>query len=243
MISYDDLVQKLPELESRLGYTFAHKKHLIRAFLHSSFLNETKRKELKHNECLEFLGDSVLNLIAADELFHLFPEMPEGELSCMRSAIVSAPTCTLFIQHLGVEQYLVVGKGEQLFQNFSHAKTSKSSLFADLFEAILGAIYLDGGLEKAKEFFRRHATPIMTEILQKPSLNSKAKLQELTQKKRQLIPVYKVLEQHGPDHRAEFTVGVFIGDELMGKGKGTSKKEAEQGAAKIALDYLEGQNR
>lgn len=233
MNHYEQLEKKTSEIEKVLGYTFSNRNILTRAFVHSSFINEHKALSLKHNERLEFLGDSVLNLIVTEYLFRNFPDITEGELSALRSHIVSAPSCTEFVQKLGCGKYILVGKGEQI-----NAGRSKTSIMADLFEAILGAIYLDGGLEKTRLFFFHHFSPIIEKMVSQPQMNFKARLQEHIQKTKHQIPHYLVLEESGPDHEKKFVIGVYIMDTLIGTGSGTSKKEAEQSAAKDALERL-----
>lgn len=233
MNPYAHLEKNLTLIEKSLGITFSNRSHLIRAFVHSSFINEYKELSLKHNERLEFLGDSVLNLIITEYLFKNFPDISEGELSSLRSQIVSAPSCTEFVKKLDVKQYVLVGRGEQL-----NATRSKTSILADLFEAILGAIYLDGGLESARKFFLGHFEEMVQLMIQKPPENFKALLQERLQKAKRQIPRYEVLGEIGPDHEKLFKVGVYINNELIGEGIGTSKKEAEQLAAKAALVTL-----
>lgn len=233
MTPYDELQQNISLIEKIIGYTFSDKEILLSAFIHSSFLNEYKALPVKHNERLEFLGDSVLNLLIAEFLFRNFPERPEGDLSSLRSSIVSAQSCTEFIQSLGIENFLLVGRGEQL-----SGRLRKTSILADLFEALLGAIYLDGGFDQVRHFFFTHLSSSLDSMLQKPQLNFKAELQELVQKTRKLIPQYEVIEETGPDHQKQFKIGVFIEETLIGSGIGTSKKEAEQLAAKEALNHL-----
>lgn len=234
MNPYDSLVKKIPEIEKTIGYSFSDHSHLIRAFIHSSFINEYKNLQLKHNERLEFLGDSVLNLVVSEYLYRNFPDISEGELSALRGHIVSASSCIAFIEKLGVQSYVLVGKGEQM-----NTLRGKTSILADLFEAIFGAIYLDGGLEKARSFVLGHFASMIEDMVQRPHLNFKALLQEYVQKTRRQVPRYQVIEESGPDHEKNFQIGVYIEDTLIGSGQGTSKKEAEQEAAKLALSYLQ----
>ncbi len=233
MNPYTQLEKSLQSIEKSIGYHFTDQSKLIRAFVHSSFINEYKEQALRHNERLEFLGDSVLNLIVTEYLFCNFPDVTEGELSTLRSHIVSASSCIKFIQKLKIEQHLLVGRGEQL-----NAGRGKTSIMADLFEAILGAIYLDGGLEKTRSFFFAHFADMLHAMLQKPQANFKALLQEQLQKSKRQIPQYLVLEESGPDHEKLFKIGVYLNEELIGEGSGTSKKEAEQLAASDALMKL-----
>lgn len=236
MNPYEQLTKKVPEIEQTIGYSFKEPAYLIRAFIHSSFLNEYKNLQLKHNERLEFLGDSVLNLIVAEYLYRSFPDVNEGELSSMRGHIVSATSCSILIQQLGLHHYVLVGKGEQM-----NTQRGRTSIIADLFEAILGAIYLDGGLQEVRTFFFRHFSHPVENMLKKPQLNFKALLQEYLQKAKHLVPQYRVLEELGPDHEKHFKIGVFLEDALIGLGEGASKKEAEQNAASVALMRLQNQ--
>jgi ribonuclease-3 len=233
MHPYDELKQNIEKIEKIIGYTFSEKELLLAAFTHSSFLNENKDLALSHNERLEFLGDSVLNLLVGDWLYRNHPDLAEGELSALRSSCVSAHTCAQFVKALGLDRFLLKGKGEQL----SMSKRTLS-LDADLFEALLGAIFLDGGLEKAGLFFFSHFHSLLQDKVDRPERNFKAALQELLQKKRHEIPQYRVLEEIGPDHEKNFKVGVWIGERLAGSGSGASKKEAEQNAAQEALRTL-----
>jgi ribonuclease III len=232
--SYETLVQKIPEIEALLGYTFINRNHLIGAFIHSSFLNENKQMRLKHNERLEFLGDSVLNLLVSEYLYSTLSDTSEGELSSFRSSIVSAFPCIEFATKLGIQKFILVGKGEML-----NTLQGKTSIIADLFEAVLGAIYLDGGLVAVKETFFRHFLQDIQKKIEKPLVNFKASLQEALQKTKNQVPLYKVLDESGPDHNKAFTIGVFVGETLIGKGSGSSKKEAEQKAAFEALNFLQ----
>jgi len=233
MNPYEELQKNLPEIEAILGTSFQNKKLLIEAFTHSSFINEHKDLEIKHNEQLEFLGDSVFNLIISEYLLLNKPDLSEGELSSLRSSIISAPSCLLFLQSIQVNQFLLVGKGEKLL-----SKTRKTSLFADLFEALIGALFLDAGYEKTKQiFFSLFAKALQAKIDQ-PAVNAKALLQEISQKTYHELPSYTIISEEGPEHEKHFTVGAFVANRLLGQGFGRSKKEAQQEAAKKALEQL-----
>src|SRR5690606_5188997 len=182
------------------------------------------------NERLEFLGDSVLGLCVSDYLFRRLPDRPEGELSQLRSRLVDANSCAKFLQMLNLAEYILLGKGETNTEG-----RTKPSILADVFEAILGAIYLDGGLEAAQSFLQRHFQSFFEEAIQMPYDNSKAILQNLSQKKFQKPPTYKIIQESGPDHSKTFQVAVFVDGKQVGEGSGACKKEAEQNAAKDAL--------
>jgi ribonuclease-3 len=220
-------------IEEKLKYSFYKKDLLQLAFTHRSFVNENKESVKEHNERLEFLGDSVLGLLISEFLYNLAPTLKEGDLSYLRSRLVDASTCFSLLQKLEVEGYLLLGKGEMM-----NAGKGRETLLADLFEAILGAIYLDGGFEKVKAFFFDHFDQIVYEIIKQPVKNWKALLQDHYQKKMQKQPHYKVLFEEGPHHEKVFCVGVFLDEMELGVGRGFSKKEAEQSAAQEAYKKL-----
>jgi ribonuclease III len=223
----------IPEIEQHLGYHFKDPTLLARAFVHRSFLNENKSFPCQDNERLEFLGDSVLNLIVSEYLFCNLPQMTEGELSSLRAHVVSSHSCIAFIEKLHLAEFILVSKGEKM-----QAGRGRSTILADVFEAILGAIYLDAGFEETRRFFFSHFEDMITDMCLRPKENWKALLQNLVQKTMHLIPHYFVLEESGPDHNRQFLIGVFVGDRKLGTGSGKTKKEAEQEAAKIALEQL-----
>lgn len=220
------------QIERKLGYLFSDKSLLELAFIHRSYVNE--HKDIKeHNERLEFLGDSILGLIISEHLFKHLPLTREGDLSFLRSRLVEAKSCASFVDKLGVSDYLLLGKGEK--QNEGKGRLS---IHADLFEAIMGALFLDGGFEACKTFFFMHFNDDVDQILRMPMQNWKALLQDLSQKTFQEMPIYDVVEATGPDHKKSFKVVVTIQDEAHGEGFGSSKKEAEQQAASNALKKL-----
>jgi ribonuclease-3 len=226
----EKLKQELKGLEEKLGYSFENKDLLIQALIHRSFINEYKESLLEHNERLEFLGDSVLGLIMADYLYHRLPGHPEGLLSQLRSKLVDATSCSEYLQKLSLSAFILLGKGES-----RGAGKEKPSILADVFEALLGAIYLDGGLSTAKSFLIYHFETEFESAIGSPPRNYKAELQDLSQKEFQKVPVYKVVEESGPDHAKIFHVMVFLDEKEAGIGIGCSKKEAEQRAAFDAL--------
>lgn len=229
----ENLFNNAPKIETKIRYSFKDKSLLALAFIHRSFVNEN-RDVKEHNERLEFLGDSVLGVLIADYLYRYLPSRPEGELSSLRSRLVEAGSCLNYVEKLEVESFLLLGRGERLNEG-----RGRESILADLFEAIIGAIYLDGGLEAAKRFLFQNFSKEIESILKTPIQNWKALLQDWCQKKYQTTPVYKVLSETGPDHRKTFHISVIINHTEMGFGEGSSKKEAQQAAAEDALSKVE----
>ena len=229
-----ELIDNAGHIEEKLGYTFKDKKLLALAFIHRSFVNEHKEITREHNERLEFLGDSVLGLIVADYLYGRLPSTNEGDLSHMRSHLVEGSSCILYIHKLQVEAYLLLGKGEKMNDG-----RGRGSILADLFEALIGAIYLDGGIASATHFCFDHFQEEVDSILKEPLRNWKAELQDYTQKKFHETPTYQVASESGPDHSKQFLVIAYVNKEEIGQGVGSSKKEAQQAAAKDALDKIQ----
>lgn len=215
-----------------LGVKFKNEKLLEEALTHRSYLNENPGQN--SNERLEFLGDSVLQVLSSTELFRRFPEFPEGKLTNLRSALVRTETLAKAAEKLRLGNFLLMSKGEQ-----QSGGQKNYSLLADTFEAVLGAIYLDQGVEAAREFLEKNLFPEI-ELLSKEEIlyDYKSKLQETTQKTLKTAPVYKVLKAQGPDHERIFTVGVFAKGKKLTEGEGKSKREAEQKAAQVALQEL-----
>lgn len=235
MHSIEKLLLQVPEIEERICYVFSNKQLLILACVHRSFYNEHRDTVPEHNERLEFLGDSVLGLIVSDYLYGKLPLEAEGRLSLLRSQIVESQSCVNFVRRLGLTSFVLLGRGEQMNDG-----RGRDKILADLFEALIGAIYLDGGIEAARGFFLRHFAYELEERLKSPVRNFKAELQDYSQRKHQKPPVYKVLKEEGPDHSKIFHVSAWVGDVEIGEGKGATKKEAEQLAAEEALKKLEG---
>jgi ribonuclease-3 len=233
MNPYENLKVHIKEIERELNYIFKDSSLLILAFVHRSFVNENKKITPEHNERLEFLGDSILGSVVAELLYHLLPSEHEGKLSNLRASLVDANSCAEYLQKLKVDSYVLLGKGEQF------AERGKKTILADVFEAIVGAIYLDGGYDNAKKFIEKQVKEKLDEILVTPMQNYKAVLQEKSQKEFGEIPHYQVLKETGPDHSKTFFVAVFIKDKEYGLGEGNTKKEAEQIAAKMALERIQ----
>lgn len=219
------------EFEEHSGVVFINKDLLRQAFLHRSYLNEHPKEPLDHNERLEFLGDAVLELVTTAHLYHTFPDKPEGELTAYRAALVNTQSISQAAQTLGMNDFLLLSKGER-----SDTGKARSYILADTFEAMIGAIYLDQGYDVAADFITRHLLPSLDTILtERLWQDSKSHLQEKAQDKRSITPEYRVLHETGPDHDKVFTMGVFLEEEQIGEGKGSSKQEAQQSAADDAL--------
>ncbi|MBM3197910.1 MAG: ribonuclease III [Chlamydiae bacterium] len=231
---YQQLLAKLPAVEEKIHYTFRDKSLLALAFVHTSFYNEYRQEVALPNERLEFLGDAVLGLLIAEYLYERFPEAPEGFLASLQASLVEEAMCSCFARHLDLSSFLLLGKGEQ-----RNRGAERESIQADLLEALLAAVYLDGGLEQVKTFFWSHFTEEIERALREPTRNWKAELQELLQKNYQTLPTYQLLQEYGPDHSKVFIIGVMFKGKLLGRGEGGSKKEAEQLAAKQALQTLQ----
>lgn len=234
MNHYEKLLEQSSLIEERLGVIFTDKKLLALAFVHRSFFNENRSVVDQHNERLEFLGDAVLGVMVAEYLYSSFPTEGEGHLSHLRSHLVEANACSSFVQKIGVAQFVLLGKGERMNEG-----KGRESILADLFEAIIGAIYLDGGHQAAKDFFHGNFASEILELIKMPLRNWKAELQDYSQKKYQKPPVYKVMQETGPDHGKTFEVAAFFGEVQAGQGTGSSKKQAEQAAAEDALLKLQ----
>ncbi len=216
---------RLQTLERITGYNFHDLNLLNQALSHSSYANEHKPRHLQNNERLEFLGDAVLELVSSEFLYLEYPQMPEGDMTKLRASIVCEPTLALCAREFGLPDYLLLGKGEELTGG-----RRRNSIVSDALEALIGAIYLDGGYDAAKAFIRRF---ILTDIEHKKLFyDSKTILQELVQRDyKDSEVVYELVGEEGPDHDKHFTVLVRIADRTEGKGSGSTKKAAEQEAA------------
>lgn len=205
---------------------------LEEAFTHRSYLNENPQRNLVSNERLEFLGDAVLSFLVSKLLFQKFPRLPEGDLTNLRSAIVCTKTLCRTAKNLNLGEKLKLSRGEE-----TSGGRNNPSLLANTFEAFLGALYLDQGIEEAENFLKTCLFPFLSEIIKSDSYKDfKSRFQEIVQEKAKISPVYKILKTIGPDHAKKFTVGVYVKEKLIGQGSGWSKQEAEQEAAKTALE-------
>ncbi len=227
-------LQTLAELCRTLGVTFSDYKLLHQALIHTSYANETKGTNVRHNERLEFLGDAVLDLIISSYLFSQCPHLPEGELTKARAQVVCEQTLAKRALELGIGEYLLLGKGEAL-----SGGRERISILADAFEAIIGAVYLDAGFKSAAKYVLNQLKAELKLVERGDYLKDyKTWLQEVVQKNNDSKIVYEVISERGPDHDKSFEVAVFVNTERMGSGWGKSKKEAEQQAAKQALVKL-----
>lgn len=225
------------QLEQRLGYSFQDRALLENALTHSSFANENRSKGETSNERLEFLGDSVLGMVVADYLYRGHPDMPEGELTRTRAALVCEGSLVEVARKLELGQHLKLGRGED-----AGGGRERPSIQADAVEAVIAAIYLDGGIGSARKFITRF---ILTENERETEgviRDYKTALQELVQREGGQILVYRLIGESGPDHAKVFNVEVTLNGQQAGTGQGRSKKEAEQNAARAALSALSGQS-
>ncbi|MGG5252980.1 ribonuclease III [Neobacillus sp. SM06] len=219
--------------QQSIGISFADEKLLIQAFTHSSYVNEHRRKPYEDNERLEFLGDAVLELTVSQFLFKKYPMMSEGELTKLRAAVVCEPSLVSFAHELGFSQYILLGKGEELTGG-----RERPALLADVFEAFIGALYLDKGIEKVTEFLEKVVFPKINAGAFSHVMDFKSQLQELVQRDGMGSLEYRVLQEKGPAHNREFVSRVSLNGEELGVGTGKSKKEAEQHAAQKAMEKL-----
>lgn len=224
-------MSRLTELETVIGYEFKQEGLLRQALTHSSFANEKHMKKLSDNERLEFLGDAVLEVVSSEFLYRNYPKLPEGDLTKLRASIVCEPTLALCTKEIDLGKYLYLGKGEN-----QTGGRDRKSILSDAMEAVIGAIYLDGGFEPARDFIHRF---ILTDIEHKKLFyDSKTILQEVVQGNYEEPLHYVLLAEEGPDHDKNFRVEARIGERTIGEGSGHTKKAAEQEAAYKALLML-----
>jgi ribonuclease-3 len=227
-------VEKLSELQDRLGYRFKDPSLLQHALTHKSYANEYRLGALGHNERLEFLGDTVLDFVISDIIMRLCPTSPEGELSKIRAVIVSEGSLSRSARELELGGYLLLGRGEE-----QTGGREKPSLLANAFEAIVAAMYLDGGLEPAYCFLQERLEDNIKSVTETGQTHDfKTELQERCQSAYGSLPRYQVVGESGPDHQKVFEVEIEAGGRQLGRGVGKSKKEAEQEAAREALERL-----
>lgn len=224
---------KLTELEHLTGITFGSKELLKNAFIHRSYLNENKAYAGPSNERMEFLGDSVLSIVVSKHLFVKLPESPEGELTQLRAALVRTETLAKLAKDLSLGKYLFLSKGEE-----DSGGRDNNSILANTFEAFVGAVYLDQGLEVAKKFLDRYMLSNWRTLSQNAVSDNKSKLQEVLQRIYHESPTYILVTSWGPDHARSFEMGVYLGKKILGKGVGKNKQEAAQNAAQDALSRI-----
>ncbi|RDE28088.1 ribonuclease III [Parageobacillus thermoglucosidasius] len=224
---------KFKELQKKIGIFFTNEKLLIQAFTHSSYVNEHRKRPHEDNERLEFLGDAVLELTVSQYLFKKFPHMSEGELTKLRAAIVCEPSLVKFANALSFGELVLLGKGEELTGG-----RTRPALLADVFEAFIGALYLDQGMDAVMQFLGQTIFPKIDEGAFSHVMDFKSQLQELVQRDGIGVLEYSILEEKGPAHNKEFVSRVSLNGQELGIGVGKSKKEAEQHAAQMALQKL-----
>lgn len=230
----DNLQEHVDEFAERIGVRFVDASMLQRALTHRSFVNETE-EEIRDNERLEFLGDAILDFVVADMLFRRFPDVAEGELTQLRAALVRTDSLAMLASDIQLGEYLLIGKGEEN----SGGRTRVTNLCRG-YEALIGAIYMDRGLEVVKDFVLPSLTKLLDFVLEH-SLHKDARsmLQERSQAELRFTPIYRLVDAAGPDHEREFLIEVVVGDIVIGQGVGSSKRSAAQSAARAALQRLE----
>ena len=222
------------QTQTALNLNFSDKALLQRSLTHRSYLNENPDYPLEDNERLEFLGDAVLDFITGEYLYHRFPEMAEGRLTNLRSALVRTERLADFAAAINLGEYLYLAKGEE-----ESGGRERPAILCDAFEALVGALYLDQGIKTTREFVDKLIEPALQEVLATDAeKDAKSQLQEIAQSEFQLTPRYKTVREEGPDHAKQFTVEAVIGDKTYGVGTGMSKQNAAQAAAHEALKVL-----
>lgn len=221
-------------LQSQLGYQFNNPELLKKALTHSSYYHQKEKNEIAYFQRLEFLGDSVLNLVISEYLYKKFPFSPEGKLSKLKSVMISQQSLVKFAGYIELEKFIILGKSVDLVKG-----RGKFSILADCMEACLGSVYLDGGLFPCKKIINHFICEECIDFLDEHSVNdNKTLLQEITQKKFHSLPTYQLIKQEGLEHRKKFFVEVIINNHVYGRGIGKSKKEAEQDAAYQAVKKI-----
>ena len=224
-------MEQFKKFEEAIGVEFHDTNLLKTAFTHRSYLNENASVGMEHNERLEFLGDAVLELVVTSYLYKTFPDKPEGDLTAYRSSLVNTNSISDAAQSLGMNEYLLLSKGEA-----KDTGKARQYILANTYESVIGAIYLDQGYDAASRFISMTLFEKLQEIIDKKLYkDAKSYVQELAQEHENVTPTYQVMYENGPDHDKNFEVGVYFGEQLIAKGKGKSKQEAEQSAARAGL--------
>lgn len=225
-------MRPLSDIQQKIAYAFRNPDLLERALTHKSYANENRLSY--HNERMEFLGDAVLNLLVSEYLMKACPDSTEGDLSRLRAAVVSEPTLAVIAREIGLGDYILLGRGEE-----QTGGRNKDSLIADCLEALIASVYLDGGQDVSGEFILRFFEDTIKKTCASGGIiDYKTELQELCQERLKQLPEYRIASESGPDHQKQFEVELFIKGQTYGRGAGKSKKEAEQRAAKEALEKL-----
>jgi ribonuclease-3 len=222
---------EISALEKKFGFKFKDEDLLIEALTHRSYLNEFPRWRLPHNERLEYLGDAVLELAVSEELFYKFPDEPEGRLTIFRAALVNYQILARVAERVGLQDFVLMSRGER-----KDTGRAREVILANAIEAVIGAMYIDQGLDKVAVFIKKFVMANLDEVLKTKSYkDAKSELQEIIQERLKLTPTYAVLGESGPAHNRTFTMGVYFGSKLIAEGAGPSKQEAEIEAARNAL--------
>lgn len=222
------------KIEEAIGYVFNNKHILKQAFTHSSYAYEKKLDSLNSNERIEFLGDAVLQIFISDYLYEKYLKKDEGDLTKLRASIVCEPSLAILARHIGLGEFLILGRGEE-----KSGGRDRDSTLADTYESVIGSIYIDGGMKAAQTFLTEKLLPNINLLTNNAQVvDYKTRLQEAIQKTSKTPLRYETIGQTGPDHRKIFTVKLSHNGKILGKGTGKSKKDAEQAAAKVALEFL-----
>lgn len=228
-------ILSVEELQERIGIQFNQPELLIRALTHRSYVNERIDADVEDNERLEYLGDAILDFITADMIFNRFPAMPEGEMTRLRAALVRTEALAQFAQDCQLGDALFMGKGEA-----NMGGRERQNILCDAFEAVVGAIYLDHGLDVVKDFVIPRLTAMQKDVMDEAiRKDPRSQFQEWSQAELGVTPDYRVVSTDGPEHEKRFTVEVLLGEHVVTSGQGRSKRTAAQAAARAALDRLE----
>jgi ribonuclease-3 len=217
--------------QKTIGIKFKDEDLLLESLTHRSYLNENPKAGVSHNERLEYLGDAVLELIVSEELYEKFPKEPEGQLTVLRAALVNYQILAKVAESIGLQDFIMMSRGER-----KDTGRAREVILANAIEAVIGAMYLDQGLEKTRVFVKKFVMENLAEVLKTKSYkDAKSELQEIVQEKFRVTPTYRVLGEVGPAHKRIFTMGVYFSEKMIAEGEGQSKQDAEIEAAKNAL--------
>jgi len=227
----------LKKFQDRIGLSFGNEDLLKEALTHRSYVNESPDWPFRNNERLEFLGDAVLELVITEELFNRFPKKEEGELTIYRAALVNSKMLSKVAREVGLNEEIFTSKGESKEISNGAAET----ILADGMEALIGALYLDGGYNLSRKFIRSSVLQELEAVLKNGAKDAKSLIQEIIQNKYSVTPTYKVINESGPAHQRNFEVGLYVGSELKSKGTGSSKQSAELKAAEVLVKKLKSE--